>query len=34
MNLYNIKDNSEQVSFQKAVKQGLGRVKGCFFLKI
>ncbi|MEH6453505.1 MAG: threonine synthase [Psychromonas sp.] len=31
MNLYNIKDNSEQVSFQQAVKQGLGRGQGLFF---
>lgn len=31
MNLYNIIDNSEQVSFQKAVKQGLGRGQGLFF---
>ncbi|PKG37866.1 threonine synthase [Psychromonas sp. Urea-02u-13] len=31
MNLYNISDNSEQVSFQQAVKQGLGRGQGLFF---
>jgi threonine synthase len=31
MNLYNIKDNSEQVNFQQAVKQGLGRGQGLFF---
>ncbi|WP_372880740.1 threonine synthase [Psychromonas sp.] len=31
MNLYNIKDHSEQVSFQQAVKQGLGRGQGLFF---
>ncbi|GAA5216748.1 threonine synthase [Corallincola platygyrae] len=31
MNLYNIKDHSEQVSFQQAVKQGLGRQQGLFF---
>ena len=31
MNLYNITDNSEQVNFQKAVKQGLGRGQGLFF---
>lgn len=31
MNLYNIIDNSEQVSFQQAVKQGLGRGQGLFF---
>jgi len=31
MNLYNITDNSEQVSFQQAVKQGLGRGQGLFF---
>ncbi|WP_369434235.1 threonine synthase [Psychromonas sp. MME1] len=31
MNLYNIKDNSEQVDFQQAVKQGLGRGQGLFF---
>lgn len=31
MNLYNITDNSEQVDFQQAVKQGLGRGQGLFF---
>ncbi len=31
MNLYNITDNSEQVNFQQAVKQGLGRKQGLFF---
>ncbi|SIQ64275.1 threonine synthase [Aeromonas sp. RU39B] len=31
MNLYNIKDNSEQVSFAQAVRQGLGRGQGLFF---
>lgn len=31
MNLYNIKDNSEQVSFAQAVRQGLGREQGLFF---
>lgn len=31
MNLYNIKENDEQVSFQQAVKQGLGRNQGLFF---
>jgi len=31
MNLYNIKDHSEQVSFEQAVKQGLGRNQGLFF---
>ncbi|MCE2594448.1 threonine synthase [Motilimonas cestriensis] len=31
MNLYNIKENSEQVSFQQAVKQGLGKNQGLFF---
>jgi len=31
MNLYNISDNSEQVNFQQAVKQGLGRQQGLFF---
>ena len=31
MNLYNIKLNSEQVSFQQAVKQGLGQNQGLFF---
>lgn len=31
MNLYNITDNSEQVNFQQAVKQGLGRGQGLFF---
>lgn len=28
MNLYNIKDKSEQVSFAQAVRQGLGREQG------
>ena len=31
MQLYNIKDHSEQVSFAQAVKQGLGREQGLFF---
>ncbi|MBD2795306.1 threonine synthase [Xenorhabdus sp. 18] len=31
MKLYNLKDNSEQVSFSQAVKQGLGRQQGLFF---
>ena len=31
MNLYNIIDHTEQVSFQQAVKQGLGRGQGLFF---
>lgn len=31
MKLYNIKDNSEQVSFGQAVRQGLGRQQGLFF---
>lgn len=31
MKLYNLKDNSEQVSFAQAVKQGLGRQQGLFF---
>ena len=31
MNLYNIIDHSEQVDFQQAVKQGLGRGQGLFF---
>ncbi|BEE18491.1 threonine synthase [Aeromonas enteropelogenes] len=31
MNLYNIKDKSEQVSFAQAVCQGLGREQGLFF---
>jgi len=31
MNLYNIIDHSEKVSFQQAVKQGLGRGQGLFF---
>lgn len=31
MNLYNIKDSTEQVNFQQAVKQGLGRGQGLFF---
>lgn len=31
MNLYNLKDPSEVVSFAKAVKQGLGRNQGLFF---
>lgn len=33
MNLYNISDNTEQVNFQQAVKQGLGRKQGLFFPK-
>ncbi|GAL05953.1 threonine synthase [Photobacterium aphoticum] len=33
MNLYNLKDHQEQVSFGQAVRQGLGRNKGCFSLK-
>ena len=31
MQLYNIKDHSEQVNFAQAVKQGLGREQGLFF---
>ncbi len=31
MQLYNIKDHSEQVSYSQAVKQGLGREQGLFF---
>ncbi|MBI6549060.1 threonine synthase [Xenorhabdus lircayensis] len=31
MKLYNLKDNSEQVSFSQAVKQGLGKQQGLFF---
>ncbi|WP_439836122.1 threonine synthase [Aeromonas enteropelogenes] len=31
MNLYNIKDKNEQVSFAQAVRQGLGREQGLFF---
>ncbi|MGR5236131.1 threonine synthase [Vibrio alfacsensis] len=31
MNLYNIKENDEQVSFGQAVRQGLGRNQGLFF---
>lgn len=31
MKLYNLKDNSEQVSFAQAVKQGLGKQQGLFF---
>ncbi len=31
MQLYNIKDHSEQVSFEQALKQGLGRNQGLFF---
>lgn len=31
MNLYNLRDKTEQVNFQKAVKQGLGRQQGLFF---
>lgn len=31
MKFYNLKDNSEQVSFAGAVKQGLGRGQGLFF---
>nr|WP_314265219.1 threonine synthase [uncultured Moellerella sp.] len=31
MKLYNLKDNSEQVSFAQAIKQGLGRQQGLFF---
>ncbi|QCG48895.1 threonine synthase [Aeromonas schubertii] len=34
MNLYNIKDNSEQVSFAQAVRQGLGRGQGLFFPEV
>ena len=34
MNLYNIKDNSEQVSFAQAVRQGLGRDQGLFFPEV
>lgn len=31
MELYNLKDESEKVSFAQAVKQGLGRGQGLFF---
>lgn len=31
MQLYNIKDHSEKVSFSQAVRQGLGRHQGLFF---
>ncbi|MDR0217855.1 MAG: threonine synthase [Enterobacteriaceae bacterium] len=31
MQLYNLKDNHEQVSFSQAVKQGLGKQQGLFF---
>ncbi|AGH80700.1 threonine synthase [Psychromonas sp. CNPT3] len=31
MKLYNIKDRSEQVNFEQALKQGLGRYQGLFF---
>ncbi|MCC8459212.1 threonine synthase [Photorhabdus aegyptia] len=31
MKLYNLKDNSEQVNFAQAVKQGLGKQQGLFF---
>ena len=31
MKYYNLKDNTEQVSFAQAVKQGLGREQGLFF---
>ncbi|MGF1685552.1 threonine synthase [Photobacterium japonica] len=31
MNLYNLKDHQEQVSFGQAVRQGLGRQQGLFF---
>ena len=31
MKYYNLKDNTEQVSFSQAVKQGLGRNQGLFF---
>ncbi|WP_287147493.1 threonine synthase, partial [Aeromonas sp.] len=34
MNLYNIKDKSEQVSFAQAVRQGLGRDQGLFFPEV
>ena len=34
MKLYNIKDHSEQVSFEQAVKQGLGRGQGLFFPEV
>ena len=34
MNLYNIKDKSEQVSFAQAVRQGLGREQGLFFPEV
>ncbi|WP_017444696.1 threonine synthase [Gayadomonas joobiniege] len=33
MQLYNLKDASEEVSFSQAVKQGLGRKQGLFFPK-
>lgn len=31
MELYNIKERNEQVSFAQAIKQGLGRQQGLFF---
>ena len=31
MNLYNLRDATEKVNFQQAVKQGLGRLQGLFF---
>lgn len=31
MKFYNLKDNSEQVSFEQAVRQGLGKSQGLFF---
>ena len=33
MKLYNIKENDQKVSFAQAVRQGLGRNQGLFFLK-
>ncbi len=32
MKFYNLKENDEQVSFAGAVKQGLGKNQGLFFL--
>mgnify|MGYP000091060182 FL=1 len=34
MKFYNLKENSEKVSFAGAVKQGLGRNQGLFFPEI
>lgn len=33
MQLYNLKDPSEQVNFAKAIRQGLGRKQGLFFMQ-